>query len=315
MKIIDGTGNSLLVSKISKHLHVPIVESDIHYFGDGEISIEIFENMRGEDTFIIQSMSHPVNDNLMKLILIIDTLKRASAKTINVVCPYLCYSRQDRKAGPRTPISARVVADMISFSGAHRVLTIDLHAEQIQGFYTNTVVDNLYGSIVFKNIIKNMIKETFTPNNTVIVAPDVGGVKRARIIAEFIDVPICVIEKRRPKAGECESMKVIGDPFHKNCMIVDDIIDSGKTICKAAELLKQMGANSISIFVTHGVLSNGATERLENSCIDKIFLSNTLDNTHKLLKCNKFEIIDFSELISNAILCISRNESISELFT
>jgi ribose-phosphate pyrophosphokinase len=312
MKIIDGTGNTLLVSKISRHLRIPIVKSDIHYFADGEISIEIFENMRGEDTFVIQSMSHPVNNNLMKLVLIIDTLKRASAKTINVICPYLCYSRQDRKAGPRTPISARVVADMISSAGADRLVTVDLHAEQIQGFYTNTVVDNLYGSIIFKDIIKKMIGDAH--ENSVIVSPDIGGLKRARIIGEYLGIPICVIEKRRARAGECEIMNVIGDTKSKRCIIVDDIIDSGKTICNASEMLKRMGAISVIICVTHGVLSPGAIELLESSCIDKICVSNTLDNSTKTCYSSKWEVVDFSKLLANAITAISRNESISELF-
>lgn len=308
-KLLDCTGNTHLSAKISKILECPLVDSKIETFNDGEISVQINENMRGINVYVLQSLSYPVNDNLMKLVLTIDALERASVNTINVVCPYLCYSRQDRKASPRTPISAKVIADMLYNAGASRLLTIDLHSDQIQGFY-KIPVDNLYGSIVFKPYLKNIVNS----NDTVIVAPDVGAAKRARGYSEYLDTPLVIIEKRRQKAGECEIMNVVGDVSHKNCIIVDDMIDTGGTVCNAAYILKESGATSISIVVTHGVLSKDAIRKLYESCFDKVYISNTIDNTLKIINNEKFEVIDFSPLLAEAIKRLDNDNSISELF-
>lgn len=307
-KVIDGTGNTKLAKAICKRLSVPLVKANITEFRDGETCVEILENMRGEEVFIIQSLSYPVNDNLMRLMLIIDALKRASAAEINLVIPYLCYSRQDRKAGPRTPISAKVIAEMLSMDG-DRIITIDLHAQQIQGFY-DIPLDNLYGSIVFQKYIK----DTFNLENSVIVSPDVGGVRRARSYGEYLDLPIVIVEKRRQKAGECEALNVIGDIKDKDCIIVDDMIDSGGTICKSAQILKDMGAISLKVVVTHGVLSPGAVEKLENSVFDKIYISDTIDNTEKLKNATKFEVVSFVDLLAETIRRVNHEESVSELF-
>lgn len=310
-KIIDCTGNSLLASKISKKLNCPIAESVIETFNDGEISIQILENMRGVDVYVIQSLNFPVNDNFMKLLLTIDALERASSNSINLVCPYLCYSRQDRKAGPRTPISAKVIADMLYNSGADRLLTMDLHSNQIQGFY-KIPVDNLYGSIVFKPFLKERLKDSI--HETVIVAPDVGAASRARGYSEYLDTPLVIVEKRRQQAGECEVMNVLGDVTHKNCIIVDDMLDTGGTVCNAANILKEKGATSLSIVITHGVFSKNAIEKLNESQFDKIYVSNTIDNTLKLMFQEKFEIVDMSDLLTETIKRIQNNESVSELF-
>lgn len=307
-KVIDATGNSRLAKAICKRLAVPVVNANITEFRDGETCVEILDNMRGQEVFVIQSLSYPVNDNLMRLMLIVDALKRASASTINLVLPYLCYSRQDRKAGPRTPISAKIVANMLSLD-ADRVITVDLHAQQIQGFY-DIPFDNLYGSIVFQKYIKN----NFNLENSVIVSPDVGGVRRARSYGEYLGLPLVIVEKRRQKAGECEALNVIGDIKDKDCIIVDDMIDSGGTICKSADILKKMGAKSLRVVVTHGVLSLGAVELLEKSVFDRIYISDTIDNHDKLLGSNKFEVVSFVDLFAEAIRRVNHNESVSGLF-
>lgn len=307
-KVIDGTGNSKLALEICKKLAIPLVKTNITTFRDGEICVEILENMRGQEVFIIQSLSYPVNDNLMKLMLIIDALKRASASQINIVCPYLCYSRQDRKAGPRTPISAKIIANMLSID-ADRIITVDLHAQQIQGFY-DIPLDNLYGSIVFQKYIKDNINIS----NSVIVSPDVGGVRRARSYGEYLNLPIVIVEKRRQRAGECEALNVIGDIKDKDCIIVDDMIDSGGTICKSAKILKDMGAQSLKVVVTHGVLSPGSIEKLDNSVFDKIYISDTIDNSTKINNSNKFVVVSFVELLAETIRRINHEESVSSLF-
>lgn len=307
-KVIDGTGNTKLTQQICNKLAVPLVKSNVTTFRDGEICVEILENMRGKEIFIIQSLSYPVNDNLMKLMLLVDALKRASVSEINIVCPYLCYSRQDRKAGPRTPISAKIIANMLSMD-ASRIITVDLHAQQIQGFY-DIPFDNLYGSIVFKK----HIRDTFNIENSVIVSPDVGGVRRARSYGESLGLPIVIVEKRRQKAGECEALNVIGDIEGKDCIIVDDMIDSGGTICKSASILKDIGALSLRVVVTHGVLSPGAVEKLENSVFDRIYISDTIDNSEKLRGTTKFEVVSFVELLAETIRRVNHGESISSLF-
>lgn len=308
VKIIDGTGNTDLVTKICGILNLTLTKANISQFNDGETCVEIFENMRGKDVFVIQSVSTPINDNLMKLLFILDALKRSSAARINVVCPYLAYSRQDRKAGPRTPISARLIADMITTAGADRILTVDLHAEQIQGFYS-IPMDNMYGSIVFKKYLESIVTK-----DTVIVSPDVGGVKRARLYGQHFDFPIVIVEKRRPKAGECEIMNIIGDVSGKECIIVDDMIDSGGTVCNCASVLKEMGALTLTILITHGVLSGKAVSRLEDSEFDKIVVSDTINNKEKFEGSSKFVVVSFDDLIAKSIYRIHNNRSVSELF-
>lgn len=293
---------------LSSNLTVlPLANTSFRRFNDGEISVEIHDSMRGKDVYIVSSLSGFINDKLMQLILTIDTVKRASAYRINVICPYLCYSRQDRKAGPRTPISARIVADMIQNAGADRIMTVDLHADQIQGFY-KIPFDNLHGSIVFKRFLSDKVNE-----DTVFVSPDVGGAKRARVYGEYFNIPIAIIEKRRPRAGESVVMNVIGIVMDKHCVIVDDMIDTGGTICNAAMALRELGAKSVIAVATHGVLSKNV-EQLDE-CFDKIYISNTIDNSDKLCFSEKFEIVDFSGLITTAIDRLYFDESISQLFS
>lgn len=311
MIIVDGTGNTPLVKKVTEILETSVTKSKIQTFNDGEISVEMFENIRGQDAYIIHSLSYPVNDNLMKLMLIMDALQRASVSRINLVCPYLCYSRQDRKDKGRTPISARLIADMLEMK-ADRIMTFDLHAEQIQGFYT-IPFDNLYASIVYKKFLKEELN-IHPDSDSIIVSPDTGGAKRARTYGEYLDVPIAIVEKRRPRAGECEVMNVIGDVKDKHCIIVDDMIDTGGTMCNAAKVIKDMGAKSIKIMVTHGVLSKNAVEKLEESCFDQIYISNTIDNTEKLQNTTKFIVIDFAPLLAEAVKRLSEDQSISDLF-
>ena len=253
MKIIAGNSNLPLSSDVSKYLQTDLAKATIRRFADEEVYVEIKENIRGEDVFVIESTSYPANDNLMELLVIIDALKRASAKRITAVLPYFGYARQDRKPGPRTPISAKLVANLISTAGADRVLTVDLHAEQIQGFF-DIPTDNLFAGPVFARDIKDQ----FDLSNLVAVSPDIGGVVRARAIASKFGASIAIVDKRRPKAGESEVMNIIGEVNGKDCIILDDIIDSAGTICNAADRLIEIGAKSVTAYVTHGVLSGKA---------------------------------------------------------
>ena len=263
MKILSGNSNRLLAKKIAENLNIDLLEANVTKFSDGEVYVEIKENVRGEDIFIIQSTSFPANDNIMELLITIDALKRASAKRITTVIPYFGYARQDRKSLPRTPISAKLVADIITKSGADRVLTIDLHAAQIQGFF-DIPVDNLFAAPIFAKDIK----EQFKDKNPMIISPDVGGLVRARAIAKKIDADLGIVDKRRPKAGVSEVMNIIGDVTGKDCIIVDDIVDSGGTLCNAGEALMKSNANSVSAYITHGILSGKAIERINNSSFD-----------------------------------------------
>ena len=309
MKIIEGNSNIPLVESISKYLRVPITKAAIRRFSDMEIFVEIRENVRGEDVFCIQSTSFPANDNLVELLVVIDALKRGSAKRITAVIPYYGYARQDRKSSPRSPISAKLVANLITKAGADRVLTVDLHAGQIQGFF-DIPTDNLYASPVF---IKD-IKKRFKRNKIVIVSPDVGGVTRARAIAIALNVDLAIVDKRRERAGESEVMNIIGDVNKANCIIIDDIVDSAGTICNAAKALKNAGARNVSSYITHGVLSGVAVKKVKNSSIDRLGVTDTIKTTPEIRKTKNIEQLTLAPLLGEAIKRISKEKSVSSLF-
>ena len=309
MKIIAGNSNIPLVDSISKYLRVPVTKAAIRRFSDMEIFVEIRENVRGEDVFCIQSTSFPANDNLVELLVVIDALKRGSAKRITAVIPYYGYARQDRKSSPRSPISAKLVANLITKAGADRVLTVDLHAGQIQGFF-DIPTDNLYASPVF---IKD-IKKRFKKNKIVIVSPDVGGVTRARAIAIALNVDLAIIDKRRERAGESEVMNIIGDVNKANCIIIDDIVDSAGTICNAAKALKSAGARNVSSYITHGVLSGAAVKKVKNSSIDRLVVTDTIKTTPEIRKTKNIEQLTLAPLLGEAIKRISKEKSVSSLF-
>jgi ribose-phosphate pyrophosphokinase len=276
MKILSGTSNQRLSKDISKQLKLKLINTNIKRFADGEIYIEINENIRGNSVFVIQSTSTPANDNLMELLLCIDALRRSSAKNITAVIPYFGYARQDRKVAPRTSISAKVVSNLITNAGANRIVTVDLHAGQIQGFF-DIPVDNLFTTPLFARYIKRKFKT----KNLVCVSPDVGGVQRTRGLATKIKADLAIIDKRRPEPGKSEVMNIIGDVKGKNCIIVDDIIDSGGTIINAVEALKKEGAIDVFVFITHAVLSGEAVDKIKKSKIKKLIITDTIDNTLK----------------------------------
>ena len=309
MKIIAGNSNLPLSSDVGKYLQIDLAKATIRRFADEEVYVEIKENIRGEDVFVIESTSYPANDNLMELLVIIDALKRASAKRITAVLPYFGYARQDRKPGPRTPISAKLVANLISTAGADRVLTVDLHAEQIQGFF-DIPTDNLFAGPVFSRDIKDQ----FNLSNLVAVSPDIGGVVRARAIASKFGASIAIVDKRRPKAGESEVMNIIGEVDGKDCIILDDIIDSAGTICNAADKLIEIGAKSVTAYVTHGVLSGKALSRIKDSKLKEVVITDTINNTENAKEVEKIRIIPISVLLGEAIRRISEESSVSSLF-
>lgn len=309
MKLISGTSNPDLAEAISKYLDIPLTKSDITRFADNEVFVEIMENVRGQDVFFIQSTSFPANDHLMELLIAIDALKRGSAKRITVVMPYFGYARQDRKTGGRTPISAKLVANLITAAGADRVLTMELHAGQIQGFF-DIPVDNLVSAPVF--IPK--IHEELNGEQICIVSPDVGGVVRARAFAKRCDGDLAIIDKRREKAGVSEVMNVIGEVEGKACILVDDIVDSGGTLCNAAQALKDNGAKSVQAYVVHGVLTKNAVERVEQSPIDKLVITDSIAPTPAILASKKIEVCSVASLIGEAALRIYEERSISALF-
>ena len=309
MKIIAGNSNLPLSSAVAGYLKSSITDSTIRRFVDEEVYVEIKENIRGEDVFVIESTSFPANDNLMELLVIIDALKRASAKRITAVLPYYGYARQDRKPGPRTPISAKLVANLITTAGADRVLTIDLHAEQIQGFF-DIPTDNLFAGPVFAKDIK----ENFDLNNLVAVSPDIGGVIRTRGIANKLGASIAIVDKRRSKPGESEVMNIIGETSGKDCIILDDIIDSAGTICNAADRLMETGAKSVTSYVTHGVLSGKALDRISKSKLKEVVITDTIDNSKKTADASKIRMLSISPLLGEAIKRISEESSVSSLF-
>ena len=309
MKLLSGTGNLELSKKIAQNLKLKLVNSNIKRFADGEIYVEINENIRGNSIFVIQSISTPANDNLMELLICIDALRRSSAKNITAVIPYFGYARQDRKVVPRTAISAKLVSNLITNAGAHRIVTVDLHAGQIQGFF-DIPVDNLFSTPIFSKHIKKYISN----KNIICVAPDVGGVERARALGQKLNVGLAIVDKRRPAPGKSQVMNIIGNVKGKNCLLVDDIIDSGGTIVNAAKALKEKGAKDVYVYVTHGVLSGNAVEQINNSKIKKLILTDTIDNSNKIKKSSKIVVLSISNLIAEAIKRISNSTSVSDLF-
>ena len=309
MKLLSGTGNLELSKKIAQNLKLKLVNSNIKRFADGEIYVEINENIRGNSIFVIQSISTPANDNLMELLICIDALRRSSAKNITAVIPYFGYARQDRKVVPRTAISAKLVSNLITNAGAHRIVTVDLHAGQIQGFF-DIPVDNLFSTPIFSKHIKKYISN----KNIICVAPDVGGVERARALGQKLNVGLAIVDKRRPSPGKSQVMNIIGNVKGKNCLLVDDIIDSGGTIVNAAKALKEKGAKDVYVYVTHGVLSGNAVEQINNSKIKKLILTDTIDNSNKIKKSSKIVVLSISNLMAEAIKRISNSTSVSDLF-
>ncbi len=309
MKLLACNSNRILSQEIANYLGLEVIDAEVKKFADMEVFVEIKENVRGEDIFVVQSTSYPANDNIMELLIAIDALRRASAKRITAVIPYFGYARQDRKAAPRTPISAKLVANIITSAGADRVLTVDLHAGQIQGFF-DIPLDNLYAAPVFVRDIK----ENFDLKNLVVVSPDVGGLVRARAIASKIGAELAIVDKRRPRAGVSEVMNIIGEVEGKNCVIVDDMVDSGGTLCNAAEALINKGATSVSAYITHGVLSGKAGERIANSKLKNLVITNTIEPSETTLAAKNIKIINIADLIGEAIRNISQEKSVSTLF-
>ena len=309
MKLLSGTSNNPLSNDIAKFLKSKLVNSSIKNFADGEIYVELNENIRGNSIFIIQSISSPANDNLMELLLCIDALKRSSAKNITAVIPYFGYARQDRKVVPRTSISAKLVSNLITKAGADRVVTVDLHAGQIQGFF-DIPVDNLFSTPIFARHVKKNIKS----KNIVCIAPDVGGTERARALGKILNVGLAIVDKRRPKPGQSQVMNVIGEVKDKTCVIVDDIIDSGGTIVNAAKALKDRGAKEVYVYITHGVLTGEAVKKIKNSVIKKLVITDTIDNKDKTKSAKNIEVLSISALMGEAIKRISNSTSVSDLF-
>ena len=309
MKLLAGNSNHALAEAIGQHLKLSYTKGVVRRFADMEVFVEIQENVRGEDVFVIQSTSFPANDNLMELLIIIDALRRASAKRITAVLPYFGYARQDRKPGPRTPISAKLVANLITEAGASRVLTVDLHAGQIQGFF-DIPTDNLYAQPV---MVKD-IKDYLDGEHLMVVSPDVGGVVRARALAKRIDADLAIVDKRRDRAGESEVMHIIGEVDGRTCLLVDDIVDSGGTICNAAEALLEQGAKAVYAYVSHGVLSGGAVARIRDSKLKSLVVTDSIAATEEVRQCPNIRRISIAPLLGDAIERISHEKSVSSLF-
>ena len=307
IKIFSGNSNKPLAEAIAKELNLKLSDIEVGHFSDGETSVHIGETVRGRDVFIIQSTSYPVNENLMELLVCIDALRRASAGRITAVIPYFGYARQDRKARPRDPITAKLVADIITSAGADRILTIDLHAAQIQGFF-DIPVDHLEGGPILYKLFKNLVDDDF-----VVVSPDVGSVSRARNVAAKLNCPMAIIDKRRPKANQVEIMNIIGDVKGKTCLLVDDMIDTAGTICQGAQALKNNGAKKIYACCTHAVLSGPAIERLQNSAIDKVVTLDTIDQPAEK-RIDKLEILSVAKLMARAIENIYMDKKMSEIY-
>jgi ribose-phosphate pyrophosphokinase len=309
MKLVAGNSNRPLAEAIAAYLSLPLAKCSVRRFADMEIFVEVQENVRGEDIFVIQSTSFPANDHLMELLIIIDALRRASARRITAVLPYYGYARQDRKPGPRTPISAKLVANLITRAGADRVLTIDLHAGQIQGFF-DIPTDNLYSAPV---MVRD-IKERLTYNHIAVVSPDVGGVVRARAFAKRIGAPLAIVDKRRERAGESDVMNIIGDVEGMSCVLVDDIVDSGGTLCNAADALIEKGAREVYAYITHGVLSGGAVARITSSKLKELVITDSIQPTEAVRVSRNIRVIGIATLVGEAIGRTAREESVSSLF-
>ncbi len=309
MKIISGNSNRPLAEAISSYLNLPQAKAVVKRFADMEIFVEIQENVRGEDVFIVQSTSFPANDHLMELLIIIDALRRSSARRITAVIPYFGYARQDRKSSPRTPISAKLVANLITRAGADRVLTLDLHAGQIQGFF-DIPTDNLFaGPVLVRDI-----KEHYDVRNTVVVSPDVGGVVRARALAKRLGTPLAIVDKRRDRPGESEVMNIIGDVKGHSCILIDDIVDSGGTLCNAGDALLAQGAKDVTAYISHGVLSGGAVARVTSSKLKSLVITDSIQPTEAVKVARNIRVISIAPLIGEAINRTSREESVSSLF-
>jgi len=310
MKLITGNSNPSLAKAIADYLDVPLTDAEVKRFADREIFVRINENVRGEDVFILQSTSFPANDHLMELLITIDALRRASAKRITAVIPYFGYARQDRKTDGRTPISAKLVANLISTAGADRVLTMDLHAGQIQGFF-DIPTDNLFAGPAMEQDIR---KAYGSGEGVMVVSPDVGGVVRARSIAKRLDCDLAIVDKRRPKAGESEVMNIIGDVSGRRCILIDDMADSGGTLCNAAAALLDKGAGSVAAYVTHGILSGGAVARIEGSRLNEIVITDSIEPTEAVRSSKKVRVVPVASVIGEAIRRIANNESLSKMF-
>jgi ribose-phosphate pyrophosphokinase len=310
MKLLGANSNLPLAQSVSEHLKVPLADMEVKRFSDSEIFVEIKENVRGEDVFLIQSTNCPSNDHIMELLICLDALKRASAKRVTAVIPYYGYARQDRKPGPRTPITAKLVANLITSAGADRVLTVDLHAGQIQGFF-DIPLDHLYARPVIVNDIR---QHNPNSNDLVIVSPDVGGVVRARALASRLDADLAIVDKRRERAGVSEVMNIIGDVEGKHCVLFDDIIDTAGTLCNAAEELRSRGAATVSAYVTHGVLSGPAIERVTNSSLSSLVITDSISPTEAVKAAKNIRVIPIAPLLAEAIQRISEETSVSSLF-
>ena len=310
MKLLAGNSNPPLARSIADYLEMPLTKASVRRFADEEVFVEINENVRGEDVFVIQSTSYPANDNLMELLICIDALRRASAKRITAVLPYFGYARQDRKPGPRTPISAKLVANLITTAGANRVLSIDLHAGQIQGFF-DIPTDNLFAA---PTMVRDIQVHHNGSKNLMVVSPDVGGVVRARALAKRLDAPLAIVDKRRERAGESEVMNVIGDIAGRHCVLLDDIVDSGGTLCNAADALLEGGAASVSAYITHGVLSGGAVTRVTSSKLRELVITDSIQPTTAVLSAHNIRVVTTAPLIGEAISRTAQEESVSSLF-
>ena len=310
MKLLTGNANLPLARDIAAYLEIPLTQASVRRFADEEVFVEIHENVRGEDVFVIQSTGYPANDNLMELLICIDALKRASAKRITAVVPYFGYARQDRKPGPRTPMSAKLVANIITVAGADRVLSVDLHAGQIQGFF-DIPTDNLFAAPVMSADILTR----YGDRNLMVVSPDVGGVVRARALAKRLNnAPLAIVDKRRERAGESEVMNIIGEVEGRFCILIDDIVDSAGTLCNAAAALKEAGAEGVAAYVTHGVLSGGAVARVEGSALEELVITDSI-GTHDVIKdARRIRNLTIAPLLAEAIRRIADESSVSSLF-
>ena len=310
MKLMSGNSNLPLVRDIAAYLELPVTEASVRRFADEEVFVEIMENVRGEDVFVLQSTSYPANDNLMELLICIDALRRASARRITAVLPYFGYARQDRKPGPRTPISAKLVANLITVAGANRVLSVDLHAGQIQGFF-DIPTDNLWAAPVMSADIKSR----FPNRELIVVSPDVGGVVRARALAKRLNnAPLAIVDKRRERPGESEVMNIIGDVAGRCCVLIDDIVDSAGTLCNAAAALREAGAAEVVAYCTHGVLSGAAVARVETSALKELVITDSICATEETEASDRIRVLTIAPLLGEAIKRIADESSVSSLF-
>ena len=307
--VFAGNANPKLANEVVRNLNIPLGKANVGRFSDGEVLVELLENVRGKDAFVLQSTCIPTNDNIMELVLIADALKRSSAGRITAAIPYFGYARQDRKVVPRTSISAKLVSNLITNAGANRIVTVDLHSGQIQGFF-DMPVDNLFTTPIFARYIKKNIKS----KNFICVSPDAGGIERTRGLAKKINADLAIIDKRRPQAGKSQVMNIIGQVKDKDCIIVDDIIDSGGTIVNAADALIKKGAKDVYVFVTHAVLSGEAINRIKKSKIKKLVITDSIDNSKRIKNINKIQVLSIAPLMAEAIKRISNSTSVSDLF-